>query len=701
MKRSTLRRRLNTVLLQWFLLLAVAAGTVLAFSFPGIRRSLVEDRLLLARTVAHSLDGTLSAALQELGRLSSELPALEADVAGRLRTFRFQSPFHEATYVLDERAKLIVSDPADAATLPAIHLGQHEAVTPLVRKPGGEQRPILAIVQPFRHGRAAYFLVSEMNPLGSPISAFLQSLELDPDMHVVVVDDNGVVIASHDQGQIFRALPHAEAYRERIRAHRPLVMEDLQCELGSERHAAGDALMVMVPLRFAPWGVVIEQHKDKAFAGLYSTRRGLLVAGAMLAAMAFLLSRTLSKSVVSPIRQLSRQAETMRTGDLSSPVNVTGDYEVELLAKTLDEARARLASTLGELKTLNEDLEGQVAARTKVIEAKYLDLKLLHAVSQLSAQERDPDRIVPEMLRLISTHYALPAAAIVTRPLDRPAATYVVPPGAAMPWLAEGRTPPEGWQRREIAYQGRVLAELFHPGVENLDEEVIEALEHQLAISLHGAYLWKRTVVQDEQRQVLVRRLLGATEEERRRLARELHDEIAQLLTAIQLSLHHVDADTPDMTRAKSLLAKTQQDIHRIIHDLRPSLLDDLGLSAAMKSYAEEHLIRQGLSVSLEIEEELPSRPEIEIATFRIYQELVTNILRHAQAEHVSIELYEREGKLVLAVEDDGLGFSPTEKSEGVGMTGMRERAALVNGSIRFDSEPGMGTHVVVEIPIS
>src|SRR3990172_7941304 len=293
MKRSTLRRRLNTVLFQWFLLLAVAAGTVLAFSFPGTRRSLV--------------DGTLSAALQGLGRLSAELPALKADVAGRLRIFRFQSPFRQATYVLDDRAKLIVSDPADAAALPVLQLGQHEAVTPLVRKLGGEQRPVLAIVQPFRHGRAAYFLVSEMNPLGSPISAFLQSLEPDPDMHVVVVDENGIVIASHDPGQIFRALPNAEAYRERIRAHRPLVIEDLQCEFGSERHAAGDALMVMVPLRFAPWGVVIEQHKAKAFAGLYSMQRGLLVAGAMLSALAFLLSRTLSKSVVSPIQQLSRQ----------------------------------------------------------------------------------------------------------------------------------------------------------------------------------------------------------------------------------------------------------------------------------------------------------------------------------------------------------------------------------------------------------
>jgi signal transduction histidine kinase len=119
-----------------------------------------------------------------------------------------------------------------------------------------------------------------------------------------------------------------------------------------------------------------------------------------------------------------------------------------------------------------------------------------------------------------------------------------------------------------------------------------------------------------------------------------------------------------------------------------------------MKAYAEDHLKRQGVNVSLEIEEGLPSRPEVETVIFRIYQELVTNVLRHAQAEHVSIELYEREGKLFLAVEDDGQGFDPDAKSEGAGITGMRERAALVNGTIRFDSEAGLGTHVVVEIPL-
>jgi signal transduction histidine kinase len=104
--------------------------------------------------------------------------------------------------------------------------------------------------------------------------------------------------------------------------------------------------------------------------------------------------------------------------------------------------------------------------------------------------------------------------------------------------------------------------------------------------------------------------------------------------------------------------------------------------------------------VNLEIDEGMPSRPEIETVIFRIYQELVTNVLRHARAEQVSIGLEERDGRVVLDVEDDGEGFDPDARADGAGLMGMRERAALVNGTIRFDSEPGMGTHVRVEIPL-
>ena len=699
MRPSTLRRRLYTVLVQWFLLLVLAAGVVVFVSFSGVRRSVVDDRLVLARTIAQHLDVMISMAIQDLGRLASDLPALNEDAAGRLRVFRFQSPFREATYLLDARARMLASDPADARPLPALGRPSHEVVTPLVQKPGSE-RPVLAIVQPFQRAGASYYLVSEMNPVGSIVSTFLHDLGLDPETRVAVIDESGTVIASPDPQQLLRTLPHAGAYAERIRAHRPLVREDLGSDDGPRRTSTPDALTVMAPLRFAPWGVVIQQPRTRAFSGFYTARRGLVAAGVMLALMGLLLARALSRSVVAPIQQLSRQAAVMRTGDLSRPIGVSGDLEVEVLAETLDEARRKLASTLSELTELNEDLEGQVATRTRAIEARYRDLKLLQAVAQVSTQERDPDRVIPAILDLIAAHWSFPVVALVARPPEGPATTYVMPAGTAIPWLAAGGAPPPDWQRDEIAQPAGARAELVHPRRPDLDREVMGALEHQLAISLHGAYLWRRTLAQDEQRQVLVRRLLHATEEERRRLARELHDEIAQLLTVIQLSLERVDVDAGEMTRAKSLLAETQEEIHRIIYDLRPSLLDDLGLAAAIKAHAQDHLVGHGLTVSLEIDEGLPSRPAIEITTFRIYQELVTNILRHAEAEHVSIELYERDGTLVLAVEDDGKGFDPGEKVAGAGLTGMRERAALVNGSIRFDSEAGMGTHVVLEIPV-
>lgn len=568
-----LRRRLNTVLLQWFLLLVLITGTVWVISFPGIRKTLVDERLLLARTIAHSLDTTISSAIQDLDRFAADLPETDADLAAQLHAFRLQSPFNQATYILDEHGRLVAADPAGTEAVPTTSLSSHEAVTALVRKLGSENHPVLAIVQPFKHQGQDRYLVSEMDPAGAILSTFLNDLEPDPTMHIVVIDDNAAVVASHDPSQLFRTLPGADAYRDRIRAHRPLVIEGAPSDFPESGQAAEASLTVMTPLRFASWGVVIQQRNRNAFSGMTTISRGLLITALLLGLMGVLLARTLSRSVVAPIRHLSRQAEGMRAGDLSSAIAVSGDHEIAVLAQTLDDARAKLAATLAELQAFNERLEEQVASRTRVI------------------------------------------------------------------------------------------------------------------------------VQQDEQRKVLVRKMLSATEDERRRLARELHDEIAQLLTVVQLSLHNVKVDSPEMTQAQALLVKTQAEVHRIIHDLRPSLLDDLGLAAAMRSWAQDHLRGSGLQFSLEIEEGLPHRPEIETVIFRIYQELVTNVLRHAEAEQVSIQLYERDGRIVLDVEDDGRGFDADAKTDRAGVMGMRERAALVSGTISFDSEPGLGTHAVLEIP--
>ena len=700
MRRLTLHRRLSLLLLQSFFLFFLGSVIVTFMSFSHFRQNALEERLLLARTVAQYLDSTTSAAIQSLGRLALQLPSLDAAAVSPMRSFRFQSPFREAIYVLDDRANSIVSDPSATHPLPLPRVTDHETVTPLFYKPNEHGRPLLAMVHPFRRDARQYFLVSEMNPLGSVISTFLQNLATEPDLHVMVVDLNGVVIAAPDQTQLFRVMPQAQAIGDRIAAHRPFVFEGDECNLCDNAREHGSFLTVMVPLRFAPWGVIVQQHKRKAFSTMYASQSGFLVAGAFLALLGVFLSRALLKSVIAPIEALSEQAELLRHGDLSSPIGVAGDREIEVLATTMEGARQRLASTLGELQTLNENLEGQVASRTRVLKEQYENLRLLHEVSQVATRERELERFVPEVLRLLAEHYRFHTAALVTLPLDAQPAVYRFPPDASLPWVQRGASPPADWQKRELVYQGRIQAELYCPVVENRQGGVMAALEDQLAMSLHATYLLKRTLVQDAQRRVLVRRLLDASEEERRRIARELHDEISQLLTVIQLSLEDMAVDTAEMEKAKSLLGRTQKEVRRIVHDLRPSLLDDLGLSAAVKWYATNYLMPQGLKVSLEVEDGLTLPPEIQITTFRIYQEIITNILRHSHAENVSIELYTTGDHVVLAVEDDGIGFAPDDRFEGAGIVGMRERAELVNGSITFDSAPGTGTQVLLKIPL-
>lgn len=698
MRRPTLRRRLFSLLVRWFLLFLVLSGAVGFFSFVQFRKEAVQERLFLAQVVAHQLDTMAEKEIHGLDRLATALSPDDGAVLGQLRAFRTQNRLGDAVYVLDEHGKKVFSDPAFAEPIPP-QLAALESVTPLFRKHGDKGHPYLAIVRPFQRANHRHLLVSEMNPLGSMMSTFLQGMTTQPDMEVFVVDLNGVVLAAPDQSRLFRTMPQAELVGERISARRPFVSEDLACEVCDMLGSGDSALTVMVPLRLAPWGVVVQQRKSQAFAALYTSQYGFLAAGMLSLLMGVFVSRALLKSVVSPIRALSDQAESMRRGDLTNPIEISGDHEITVLATTLDEARQRVCSTLDELRSLNETLEAKVANRTWVLKEQYESQRLLHAASEICTREPEAARFVPQILRLVAEYHGHEAMGLVTLPLDSPPATYVHPHPTALPWLRADADPPDGWLKLKLVYQDEVQGLLFCPESEKHRESVMDALQQQLALSLHGTYLMQRTMAQDRQRRTLVRRLLDAGEEERKRIARELHDEISQLLTVIGLSLDDMGLDTADMKKAKALLLRTQAEIHRIIYDLRPSVLDDLGLSAAVRWYATNYLAKQGLAINLEVEEDLDLPPEIEIVVFRIYQEIVTNILRHAHAESVSVELYLKDDKLVLAVEDDGVGFAADDKFEGAGLVGMRERAALVNGTISFSSEPDMGSQVTLVIP--
>lgn len=214
------------------------------------------------------------------------------------------------------------------------------------------------------------------------------------------------------------------------------------------------------------------------------------------------------------------------------------------------------------------------------------------------------------------------------------------------------------------------------------------------------------------QLQKLSRRVLEVQEIERRRLAIELHDELGQALTAIKINLHaqdHFTGRSPAEINVENIgiVEAALQQIRRLALALRPSMLDDIGLIPALRWIAEQTETRGDLVVQFHADK-FQSRltPEIEIVCFRIAQEALTNILRHTQARFVEIDLRLDGDTLVLFVRDDGCGFDPFAVREralagdSMGILGMEERAALINGQLDIQSEPGQGSRVRLSCPL-
>jgi signal transduction histidine kinase len=205
-----------------------------------------------------------------------------------------------------------------------------------------------------------------------------------------------------------------------------------------------------------------------------------------------------------------------------------------------------------------------------------------------------------------------------------------------------------------------------------------------------------------------LRRVVAGQELERRRLARELHDETGQALTSILLGLKGVEEAKDAETLAEAarnlreLVVATLQDVRRLAVELRPKALDDFGLVPALERLVETFAEGTGIEVQLEArlgEERLPG--EIETTLYRLIQEALTNVVKHAHATTVSILLVRRDGKVTGIVEDDGRGFDPAAaRADGLGLVGMRERAGLVAGRLTIEAAAGAGTTIAVEVPV-
>jgi signal transduction histidine kinase len=212
---------------------------------------------------------------------------------------------------------------------------------------------------------------------------------------------------------------------------------------------------------------------------------------------------------------------------------------------------------------------------------------------------------------------------------------------------------------------------------------------------------------------LLTQKVVTAQEAERQHLARELHDEIGQALTAVNLNLQALQLSIPDAAVATRLndsleiIEHALNQVRDLSLDLHPSILDDLGLVAALQWYLDRQAGRTGLTIQFRADPpELNLPPEVQTTCFRITQEALTNIVRHANAHQVRVELYQAATELELRIRDDGAGFDVqaarqhAARGTSLGLIGMQERVALIGGRLALKSAPGTGTELRVRFPL-
>jgi two-component system sensor histidine kinase UhpB len=207
----------------------------------------------------------------------------------------------------------------------------------------------------------------------------------------------------------------------------------------------------------------------------------------------------------------------------------------------------------------------------------------------------------------------------------------------------------------------------------------------------------------ERERRESARVALAAQERERRRVASELHDEIGQSLTAAAIQIERA-ADAPDPAKdlggVADAVRSSLDEVRRIARELRPEALDDLGLINALIALCSRAAVQGRLSVERRLAAIPPRSSELDLVIYRVAQESLTNVVRHAQASSAVVTLGPVDGNAVLTVADDGRGLPPQLPDDTAGISGMRERARLVNAELRIESTPGSGTTVQLEAPI-
>ncbi len=437
-----------------------------------------------------------------------------------------------------------------------------------------------------------------------------------------------------------------------------------------------------------------------------------------------------------------------KTGPLPDAyIDLVGEI-AELLAFSLQQARTfseihdraeRLSTLQDSITAVNQAISLQ--EKFKTIQSQILDIHPNHLPPAFGIVQPEGEVIVPyildmddpELVRFESetgfdlASFQLPMDQIVPEHMTLIEAGFPVvledPLNDLSPYLPEEIQQWLGSQQQfknllviPFAFQSQLLGLMFVAGPRRLNREevrMLTALANQAAIAFQNARLFELVRGGRHRLQNLSKQLLDVQEAERRHIARELHDQIGQALTALKINLQALEKFLPSgdgdifLHESIEIAEQTLQQVRNLSLDLRPSLLDDLGLVPAVRWYLDRQGQRTGIKIQFvsEMDEDrLPA--EIETTCFRVIQEALTNVIRHAEAKRVRVELLRRPDRIELIMRDDGVGFDvkaaleDASRGQSLGILGLQERVYMIGGFVHFESVLHHGTEIHAQLPI-
>jgi signal transduction histidine kinase len=464
------------------------------------------------------------------------------------------------------------------------------------------------------------------------------------------------------------------------------------------------------------------------------TQRAVL-ALALTTAIGILLAFFLSRALAKPLQNMIKTIREIEKGDLSSRVDVWAEDEIGQLQVALNNMTERLershkallqrnyelqvmneiAETVALGKGVDSVLEAALDRVMQLLEADAGAIYLLDETNDTLEMKIVQGELVNDLTkhakRVDVQHSPMQRVLESGEPLflEDISQAHEFPSQISEILRREGFA---SWVCVPITAQAEVLGTicLSSRGEQALKPgyvQFLNAIGNVIGIGISNRQLIDSLALKEGLLRNALHRAVELQEEERKRLARELHDGTGQALTSILIRLRALDAEDDHDTLMdrldglRYLTAETLEELRRLSLDLRPAALDNLGIVPALRWFTKRSSDSSGLEIKLNSPDHLDRLPsEMEISLYRIAQEAITNAIRHAQATSIDIQLERGTHCLWLTIEDDGQGFEMENIDSGLGLVGIQERISLLNGIMKIDSTPDYGTKLWVEIPI-